>query len=180
MTTAQERTEAAGEETRMTIPNNWGGLPSEESRGFDQAIEALIEVAKKSPDKVLNLIWIELDRCIGPLLDEAVAYGQELGTDRKPNLDDLNDEQFEARTGWSRSSRRPGSETGARDRKEGAAPTTLIEDLFLADDLEAADMPSLADWVRSHTHEQLDWMRTGLHEQLDWMRAGLLDPDDLP
>ncbi len=37
-----------------------------------------------------------------------------------------------------------------------------VEDLFLADDLEAAGMPQVADWVRTHSHDDVDRERDGL------------------
>src|ERR1700722_1471917 len=38
-----------------------------------------------------------------------------------------------------------------------------IEDLILADDLEAAGMRELADWVRTHSHEEVARRRDGLY-----------------
>ncbi len=36
-----------------------------------------------------------------------------------------------------------------------------VEDLILADDLEAAGMPQIADWVRTHSHDDVDRERDG-------------------
>ncbi len=47
-----------------------------------------------------------------------------------------------------------------------------VEDLFLADDLEAAGMPAVADWVRTHPSEDVDRERAALLRQL------APDPDD--
>lgn len=38
----------------------------------------------------------------------------------------------------------------------------FVEDLFLADDLEAADMPGIAEWVRTSPHEHVERERDGL------------------
>lgn len=40
--------------------------------------------------------------------------------------------------------------------------TLTVEDLFLAADLEAAGMPQVADWVRTHSHDEVDRERDGL------------------
>ena len=44
----------------------------------------------------------------------------------------------------------------------------LVEDLFLADDLETAGSPDLAEWIRSAaTHEEVEEIRTGLLRLLE-------------
>lgn len=40
---------------------------------------------------------------------------------------------------------------------------TTVEDLFLADDLQAAGMLECADWVRTHSHELVEPERDGLY-----------------
>ena len=46
----------------------------------------------------------------------------------------------------------------------------LVEDLVLADDLEGADLPGIADWVRTHSTEEVDEIRALL------LRALSFDP----
>jgi hypothetical protein len=41
-----------------------------------------------------------------------------------------------------------------------------IEDFFLADDLEAGGMGTLADWVLTHSHEEVERWRAGLYRVL--------------
>jgi hypothetical protein len=52
--------------------------------------------------------------------------------------------------------------------------TKLVEDLFLADDLEAFLGDGIVEWVRELPTEEVDHYRAGL---LRWLQC-LRDPDD--
>jgi len=61
----------------------------------------------------------------------------------------------------------------------------LVEDLFLADDLEAVSGPGgIADWVREASTEEVDRVRAGLLRVLSYWRDpddhSWIDEDDLP
>ena len=51
----------------------------------------------------------------------------------------------------------------------------LVEDLFLADDLEAVGGGLVAEWIReAPSHEAVEEIRSGLLRMLSYLR----DPDD--
>lgn len=88
-------------ETRIRVPSAWGGegLTQAEAE-WNRALDALGALGRFDP-VIHSLVWQIWDAHL-ELTEEAFTYGAALGPDKQPNLDDVTDEEYVARTGRPR------------------------------------------------------------------------------
>ena len=82
------------------VPHFFGGVGISADWRWERAFAALEALADGDP--ILSLLASELSEARSDVIDAACRYGQAVGPDGEPNLDVLEPDEYEARTGKKR------------------------------------------------------------------------------